>query len=75
MIEPFGQIGKVFIIIGIISIALGLILIFMNKIPYIGKLPGDIIIQRKNFTFYFPLMTSLLLSIILSLICWILSRK
>jgi len=75
VIEPFGQIGKVFIIIGIISIALGLILIFMNKIPYIGKLPGDIIIQRKNFTFYFPLMTSLLLSIILSLICWILSRK
>jgi hypothetical protein len=48
---------------------------FVGKIPYIGRLPGDIIIQKKNFTFYFPLATSILLSIFLSLLFWILSRR
>lgn len=69
------EIGKFLIIIGAITLLLGLILSFAGKIPLIGKLPGDIVIQRRNFVFYFPLATSILLSIILSLIFYILSRK
>ena len=48
---------------------------FLDKIPYLGKLPGDILIQKKNFTFYFPLATSVLISIILSLVFWLWSRR
>jgi hypothetical protein len=68
-------IGKTLIIFGIIFIGIGLLLTFMHKIPFIGRLPGDIYIQKKNFTFYFPVMTSILISIILSLIFWLWSRR
>lgn len=68
-------IGKALIIFGFILIALGLLLIFVNKAPFLGRLPGDIYIQRKNFTFYFPLATSILISIILSLIFWLWPRR
>ena len=69
------EIGKTLIIFGAILISVGLLLTFFNKIPFLGKLPGDILIQRKNFTFYFPIATSILLSIILSLIFWLWSRR
>jgi uncharacterized membrane protein YvlD (DUF360 family) len=69
------EIGKTLIIFGIILIGLGLFLTFVNKIPFLGRLPGDIYIQRKNFTFYFPIVTSILVSIILSLIFWLMSRR
>jgi len=70
-----GALGKSLIIFGVVLIGIGLLLIFFHKIPFLGKLPGDIYIQQKNFTFYFPLATSILLSIILSLIFWLWSRK
>ncbi|HHN65356.1 MAG TPA: DUF2905 domain-containing protein [Nitrospirae bacterium] len=73
--EPFGHIGKFLIITGVIIILLGVLLLLVGKIPFIGRLPGDIIIERKNFTFYFPLGTSILLSIILSLLLWLLTRR
>jgi len=69
------EIAKTLIIFGIILIAVGVFLIFFNKVPFLGKLPGDIYIQKKNFTFYFPLATSILISIILSLILWLCSRR
>ena len=69
------ELGKVIIIFGIVLIGLGLVLTFFNKIPFLGKLPGDIYIQKKNFTFYFPLATSLLVSVILSLLLWLWSRR
>ena len=56
-------IGKSFIIIGIIMIIVGLGFMFGDKIPYIGKLPGDISIKRENFSFYFPITTSIILSL------------
>jgi len=68
-------IAKTLIIFGVILIGIGVLLNFTNKIPFIGKLPGDIYIQKKNFTFYFPIMTSILISIILSLIFWLWSRR
>jgi hypothetical protein len=69
------EIGKTLIIFGIALIALGLLLTFFNKIPFLGKLPGDIRIERSNFVFYFPLATSVLLSILLSLIFWLTGKK
>jgi uncharacterized protein HemY len=69
------SLSKTLIIFGVVLIGIGLLLTFLNKVPWLGKLPGDIYIQKKNFTFYFPLATSLLLSVILSLIFWLFSRR
>ena len=69
------EIGKTLIIFGIILIGLGALLTLVNKIPFLGKLPGDILIQKKNFSFYFPITTSILISIILSLFFWLWSRR
>ncbi len=67
--------GKFLIILGAVIIALGVLLTFLPKVPYIGKLPGDIYIKKGNFTFYFPLATSILVSIILTIILNLLFRK
>ena len=63
------------IILGIIMIALGFVLLFADRIPLIGRLPGDITIRGKNYVFYLPLATMLLISVIISLILWLLSRR
>lgn len=68
-------IGKALILFGVILIGIGVLLTFINKIPFIGRLPGDVYIQKKNFTFYFPITTSILISILLSLIFWLWSRR
>jgi len=60
--------GKTLIFIGIMLIALGLFLNFNGKIPFLGKLPGDIYIKRDNFSFYFPVTTCIVISIIISII-------
>lgn len=67
-------IGKSLIIIGLIVAAVGVVLTLAGKVPWIGRLPGDIYIKRDNFTFYFPLATSILISVFLSLILWLLRR-
>jgi uncharacterized protein HemY len=66
--------GKFLILLGAILICLGLVFSFAGKIPYVGRLPGDILITKGNFTFYFPLGTSILISIILTVIFYLLSR-
>ncbi len=60
--------GKNLIMVGIIFILIGGFFLFKNKIPWLGHLPGDIIIKKGNFGFYFPIATCILLSIILSII-------
>lgn len=62
------QIGKLFLLIGIIFIVIGLLWTF------IGKLPGDIHVKKGNVSFYFPVMTSIVVSLILSLVFYIVSR-
>jgi hypothetical protein len=52
---------------------LGFLITFYDKIPYLGKLPGDIHIKRENFQFYFPITTSVVLSLFLTLILWVIS--
>ena len=63
-----GPLGKMLILLGVFIILIGLLLLIGEKIPWIGRLPGDIIIRKKNFTLYFPLATSILISIILTLL-------
>lgn len=65
---PFAILGKGLVILGAIIILIGLILLYGVKIPYIGRLPGDIFIQKGNFTFYFPLTTCVTISVILYLV-------
>lgn len=63
--------GKVLLLFGLVVAGVGLLLLLTDKIGWIGKLPGDITIRRGNFTFYFPLATCILVSIVLSLLLWL----
>lgn len=67
------SIGRVLIIAGLVIAAVGAAFLFSDKVSFLGKLPGDIRIERENFRFYFPLGTSILLSILLTAIVWIIS--
>ena len=60
--------GRILIIIGAVIVVLGLLLAFSGRIPLLGKLPGDILIKKDGISFYFPIVTFLLLSVILTLI-------
>ncbi len=71
----FEGLSKLLIIFGVVLALLGGLLLVVGKIPFIGRLPGDIYIQRENFTFYFPLATSLLISILLTLLFSLFSRR
>ena len=68
------QLGRVLILFGMVLAALGALLLVVGKVPWLGRLPGDITIQRGRFTFYFPLATCLLVSLVLTLLMWLLSR-
>ena len=69
------SLGKVLLIIGLIIAGGGLLMMFADKIPWVGRLPGDIYYKGKNATFYFPLATGLIISIVLTLILWLINRK
>jgi hypothetical protein len=68
------ELAKGLIILGVVITAVGVLLLFANKIPFLGKLPGDILVKRENFTFYFPLATSIILSILISLILYLINK-
>ncbi|MDA8161716.1 MAG: DUF2905 domain-containing protein [Desulfobacteraceae bacterium] len=72
--NPFPEFGKTLIAIGVFFVIAGLVMILAPKIPWIGRLPGDIAIKRGNFVFYFPLATSVIISIILTIIFSIFRR-
>ncbi|MGE5573871.1 MAG: DUF2905 domain-containing protein [Bacillota bacterium] len=73
--DGFGSLGKMLMVLGAAMVVLGAILAFAGKIPGIGRLPGDILIRRGNFTFYFPLATSIVLSVLLTLLLALFSRR
>jgi hypothetical protein len=60
--------GKILIFLGLIIVVVGLIFLLGPKIPWLGKLPGDITIKKDNFTFYFPLASSIVISILLTIL-------
>jgi hypothetical protein len=77
MSDGLGTIGRYLILFGVAITVIGALLILIGRFPglKIGRLPGDIYIERDGWRFYFPLMTSILLSIILSFILWLFNRK
>ncbi len=73
--ESLQGFGKFLVIAGIVIIVLGLALWFFDKIPFFGRLPGDITIQRGGFTLFIPITTMLLLSLIITILINILTRR
>ena len=69
------DVARILIAFGLLIAVAGVVLLLVGRVPWIGRLPGDIHIQRGNFTFYFPLATSLLLSVVLTLVLYLLGRR
>jgi Protein of unknown function (DUF2905) len=69
------DLGKLLIGLGVVFILVGGLLLLSGKVPWLGRLPGDIHVQRGNWSFYFPLTTSIVLSIVLTLIFTFFSRR
>ena len=68
--------GRTFIIIGLVLVVVGILFTYAGRLPFrIGRLPGDITIRGRSSVFYFPLATSLLLSLILSVVMWLVGRR
>ncbi|MBI2268435.1 MAG: DUF2905 domain-containing protein [Candidatus Blackburnbacteria bacterium] len=66
--------GRVIIVVGIVLIILGSLLWFFGKMPFLGKLPGDIFIKRDGFSFYAPITTTIIISILFSIVLTIIAN-
>jgi len=69
------DIGKTLVILGLLITLAGVLLLFVGRVPWIGRLPGDIHIQRGNWSFYFPIATSIALSLLLTMLFWLFGRR
>ena len=69
------DLGRMLIVIGLVIAAVGVVVLIAGRVPGLGRLPGDIHVERGNWTFYFPLGTSIVLSLLLTLVFWIIGRR
>ena len=69
-----GDLAKTLIILGVILVIAGLVMLAMQKAPFLHKLPGDVVIKKEHFTLYLPLTTSIIISIIVSLIIYLIGK-
>ena len=69
------EIGKLLIVFGVLIAVVGVVIVVAGRLPWIGRLPGDVYVQRGHFTFYFPLATSILVSLVLTLLFWLFGRR
>jgi hypothetical protein len=67
--------GRTLIIIGILLVVVGVVFSVAGRFMPLGRMPGDIVVKRPNFTFYFPVVTSILLSVLLTLVLWLFQRR
>jgi hypothetical protein len=68
--------GRMLIVLGLVLVAAGLLVTFGERLPIrLGRLPGDIVVRGKNSTFYFPIVTCVILSVLLSMIMWLFNRR
>jgi formate hydrogenlyase subunit 3/multisubunit Na+/H+ antiporter MnhD subunit len=68
------DLGRALIILGLLIAAVGVLLIISGKLPWLGRLPGDISIRKDNFSFYFPLTTCIIISAVVSFLLWLFRR-
>jgi hypothetical protein len=69
-----GDLGRLLMIAGVVMVAIGALFSFGARIPWLGRLPGDIVVERENVRFYFPIVTSIIISIILTVIAALFRR-
>jgi hypothetical protein len=74
IVRAMQEFGKVLVILGVVLVSIGLLVWKTGGFGPLGRLPGDISMQKENFTFYFPIVTCLLLSLALTLVMWLLRR-
>jgi len=72
--DGYGPIGRTLALVGVAILVIGLALMLAAKIPHVGRLPGDIVWKRGGFTFYFPLATCLILSLLVSTVLWLVRK-
>ncbi len=75
MMTDFSSLGRMMMVVGALFFLVGLFLFWGPKIPYLGRLPSDLFVQRKGFSLYFPVVTCVVLSILATLILHIISRR
>ena len=75
MVPGMASLGKMLILFGVVLALLGGLLLLAGKIPFLGRLPGDIVIRRERWSFYFPLTTSIVISILLTLLFSLFGRR
>ncbi|MCS7051338.1 MAG: DUF2905 domain-containing protein [Thermomicrobium sp.] len=73
--DSLSNVGRLFVLLGLLFLALGVVLLLAGRLPFLGRLPGDIVYQRGNFTLYIPLMTMLLISLLLTILLNLLFRR
>jgi len=71
----FFDFGKILIILGLVIAIVGVLIVMGGKVPWIGRLPGDFTFRGERFTFYFPLATSILISVVLTLLFWFIGKR
>ena len=69
------EVGKLLIAFGLLIAGAGVVLVLAGRLPWIGRLPGDIHVQRGQWSFYFPLATSIVVSVVLTLVFWMIGRR
>ena len=67
--------GRLLIVLGVAAVIVGMALLYLPRIPWLGRLPGDIVVQREGFTVYFPLATSIIVSVVLTLLLNLFFRR
>lgn len=73
--DPFRELGRALLVLGGLIVLIGLFVYFGAKLPFrVGRLPGDVVYRGKHTTFYFPIVTSILLSVALTLLFWLITR-
>ncbi|HEV8142642.1 MAG TPA: DUF2905 domain-containing protein [Methylomirabilota bacterium] len=70
-----GDLGRLLVVFGVLIVLVGLVLMLVGRVSWLGRLPGDIVVQRGNWTLYFPLATSILISVVLSLVLYLIGRR
>jgi hypothetical protein len=69
------DVGRALVVMGLVVAVVGVVLMVAGRVPWLGRLPGDLYIQRGNWSFYFPLATSIVVSVLLTVVIWLIGRR